>query len=162
VGGGYQPDEELLIKTWSPPSGIRGILTPVNHRIVGMRFIVTGFIFLLLGGILAVIMRSQLAQPDLDLVSAELYRQLFSMHGTTMMFFFAVPIFEGLGMYLVPLMIGARDMALPRLGAYGYWVYLIAGVTLYGGFLLGHGADAGWFAHAPLSSDTDFTAWTSG
>ncbi|CAN5632972.1 cytochrome c oxidase subunit I [soil metagenome] len=157
VGGGYQPDEELLIKTWSPPSGIRGILTPVNHRIVGMRFIVTGFIFLLLGGILAVIMRSQLAQPDLDLVSAELYRQLFSMHGTTMMFFFAVPIFEGLGMYLVPLMIGARDMALPRLGAYGYWVYLIAGVTLYGGFLLGHGADAGWFAHAPLSSDTDFT-----
>jgi cytochrome c oxidase subunit I+III len=155
---GYTPDEELLNQAWAPPKGlIPYIFTPVNHRIVGLRFIVTAFIFFVLGGILAVIMRTQLAAPELDVVSAELFQQLFSVHGATMMFFFAVPMFEGLGIYLVPLMIGARDMAMPRLGAYGYWTYVIAGVTLYVGLLIGHGADAGWFAHAPLSSSLEFT-----
>jgi cytochrome c oxidase subunit I+III len=151
------PDEEMLTRTWSPPPGIRGFFMVVNYRTLGMRFIVTGFIFLLLGGIQALVMRAQLAQPNLDLVSPELFQQLFTMHGVTMMFFFAVPIFEGLAMYLVPLMIGARDMAMPRLGAFGYWVYLIAGITLYVGFFLGVGPDSGWFAHAPLSSDTSFS-----
>ncbi|MBA2667004.1 MAG: cytochrome c oxidase subunit 4 [Trueperaceae bacterium] len=153
----YRPDPDLLTRTWGPLPGIRGFFAVVNYQVVGMRFIVTGFIFLLLGGIQALVMRTQLAQPNLDLVSSELYQQLFTMHGVTMMFFFAVPIFEGLAMYLLPLMIGSRDMAMPRLGAFGYWIYLIAGITLYTGFFLGLGPDAGWFAHAPLSSDRNFT-----
>lgn len=159
VGGEeeFRPDEELLTRTWSPLPGIKGFFTVVNYRYVGMRFIVTAFVFMLLGGVQALVMRAQLAQADLNLVSADFYQQLFTMHGTTMMFFFAVPIFEGLAIYLLPLMLGTRDMAMPRLGAFGYWLYLIAGVTLYAGFFLGAGPDAGWFAHAPLSSDTDFT-----
>jgi len=151
------PDAARLHETWKALPGVLGFLSVVNYTTIGLRFIVTGFVFLLLGGIQALVMRTQLAQPNLDLVSAELYQQLFSMHGVTMMFFFAVPMFEGLAMYLVPVMIGARDMALPRLGALGYWLYLIAGITLYAGFFLGVGPDAGWFAHAPLSSDTSFT-----
>ena len=151
------PDAELLHRTWKPHAGIKGFFTVVSYNTIGMRFIVTGFIFLLLGGVQALVMRTQLAQPNLDVVSAELYQQLFSMHGVTMMFFFAVPMFEGLAMYLVPLMIGSRDMAMPRLGALGYWLYVIAGITMYTGFFLGVGPDAGWFAHAPLSSDTSFT-----
>src|SRR5690625_1239109 len=109
----------------------------VNHRTVGRRFIVTGIIFLILGGIQALMMRTQLAQPELDVISTELFQQLFSMHGTTMMFLFAVPIFEGVAMYLIPLMVGARDMSMPRLSAFGYWLYLIAGVTLFTSFFLG-------------------------
>src|SRR5690606_28689657 len=84
-------------------------------------------------------------------VDPDLYRQLFTMHGTTMMFFFAVPIMEGVGMYVVPLMIGARDMAFPRLNAFGYYVYLIGGVVLYAVFFLGMAPDAGWFMYPPLS-----------
>jgi cytochrome c oxidase subunit I+III len=152
-----QPNLALLERTWAPQPGLLGFLTVVSYRQIGMRFIVTGFFFLLLGGIMAIVMRTQLARPNLDLVSTELYSQLFSMHGVTMMFFFAVPMFEGLAMYLVPLMIGARDMAMPRLGALGYWIYAIAGLTLFTGFFLGVGPDAGWFAHAPLSSDRSFT-----
>jgi cytochrome c oxidase subunit I+III len=83
------------------------------------------------------VMRLQLAYPDLRLVSPDAYNQLFTMHGTTMMFLFAVPMAEGLGIYLVPLMIGARDMALPRLNAFGYWVYLIAGISLYAAYFFG-------------------------
>lgn len=116
-----------------------------------------GIIFLILGGIQALMMRTQLAQPELDLISTELFQQLFSMHGTTMVFLFAVPIFEGVAMYLIPLMVGARDMSMPRLSAFGYWLYLIAGVTLFTSFFLGVAPDAGWFAHAPLSSDRSFT-----
>jgi cytochrome c oxidase subunit I+III len=151
------PDPELLHRVWKPLPGIKGFFAVVSYSSIGMRFIITGFVFLLLGGVQALVMRTQLAQPNLDVVSAELFQQLFSMHGVTMMFFFAVPMFEGLAMYLVPLMIGSRDMAMPRLGALGYWLYLIAGITLYAGFFLGVGPDAGWFAHAPLSSDPSFT-----
>jgi cytochrome c oxidase subunit I+III len=152
-----RPDPDLLNRTWGPLPGIAGFFTVVSYRQIGMRFIVSGFVFLLLGGVQALVMRTQLAQPNLDVVSSELFQQLFTMHGVTMMFFFAVPMFEGLAMYLVPLMIGSRDMAMPRLGALGYWIYLIAGITLYTGFFLGAGPDAGWFAHAPLSSDTSYT-----
>lgn len=155
--GGYRPDEEALERAWSRPPGWRGPLMVVNHRTVGRRFIVTGIIFLILGGIQALMMRTQLAQPELDLISTELFQQLFSMHGTTMVFLFAVPIFEGVAMYLIPLMVGARDMSMPRLSAFGYWLYLIAGVTLFTSFFLGVAPDAGWFAHAPLSSDRSFT-----
>jgi cytochrome c oxidase subunit II len=127
----------ILQRTWESPGGFLGWFSQVNHRDIGRRFIVTAFVFFLLGGIEALLMRLQLAVPENTLIDPDLYRQLFTMHGTTMMFFFAVPVMEGFAMYLVPLMIGTRDMAFPRLNAFGYYVYLIAGVVLYGAFFLG-------------------------
>jgi cytochrome c oxidase subunit 1 len=143
------PDE--LTRVWSRPNDISGFLTAVNHRAVGQRYIITAFIFFILAGINALVMRVQLAAPDLEVVSPELYNQLFTMHGTTMMFIFAVPMVEGLGIYFVPLMIGARDMAFPRLNAFGYWVFLFSGIVLFVSFAAGLAPDGGWFNYVPLS-----------
>jgi cytochrome c oxidase subunit I+III len=140
-----------LNRTWASPPGFFGWFSHVNHRSIGRRFLITAFVFFLLGGLQAMVMRLQLALPESNLVSADLYAQLFTMHGTTMMFFFAVPVMEGIAIYLVPLMIGTRDMVFPRLNAFGYYVYLIGGVVLYAAFFLGSGPDAGWFAYPPLS-----------
>lgn len=122
--------EEQLAETWGQGSGLWGFLTAVNHKTIALRYIVTAFIFFSLAGIAALIMRVQLAQPELRVISPDLYNQLFTTHGTTMVFLFAIPIVEAIGMYFVPMMIGARDMAFPRLNAFGYWVYLIAGTTV--------------------------------
>jgi cytochrome c oxidase subunit I+III len=146
-----RPAIQRLVRTWDRPPGFVGWLGAVNHRSVGIRFIVTAFVFFLLAGLQAVVMRVQLAQPTLDLVSPSLFNELFTMHGSAMMFLFAVPMLEGLGIYFVPLMIGARDMAFPRLNAFGYWVYLITGVTMYWSFFTGTAPDAGWFNYPPLS-----------
>ena len=140
-----------LDDTWRSPPGFLGWFTHVNHRSIGKRFIVTAFVFFLLGGLEALVMRVQLGSPENTLLDPETYNQLFTMHGTTMMFFFAVPVLEGFAIYLVPLMLGTRDMAFPRLNAFGYYVYLIAGVVLYGAFFMGLGPDTGWFSYAPLS-----------
>jgi cytochrome c oxidase subunit I+III len=149
--GGEQVKTDPLTRAWSRTKDISGWMTAVNHRSIGMRYIVTSFIFFLLAGISAIIMRLQLALPQLDLISPELYNQLFTMHGTTMMFFFAVPAMEGLGIYLVPLMIGARDAAFPRLNAFGYWIFLFAGVTLYISLFTGVAPNGGWFNYVPLT-----------
>ncbi|MDQ3032043.1 MAG: cytochrome c oxidase subunit I [Myxococcota bacterium] len=143
--------ERALRETWSQPRGIIAFLTNVNHRAVGTRFMVTAFVFFLLGGIEALIMRVQLASPSADVIGPETYDQLFTMHGSTMMFLFAVPFLEGLAIYVVPLMIGTRDMAFPRLNAFGYWVYLIAGVALHVALLAGLAPNAGWFNYVPLA-----------
>ena len=140
-----------LERTWRSPPGFFRWFTHVNHRNIGKRFIVTSLVFFALGGLLAVVMRLQLAQPAQDVVSTDLYSQLLTMHGTTMMFFFAVPAMEGFAIYFVPLMIGTRDMAFPRLNAFGYYVYLIAGIVLYLSLFLGMAPDAGWFAYVPLA-----------
>jgi cytochrome c oxidase subunit I+III len=140
-----------LEQVWGGPTGLAA-LTAVNHKTIGLRFIVTALIFFVLAGITALVMRVQLAQPGMDVLSPEAYNQFFTSHGTSMMFLFAVPIMEGFGMYFVPLMIGTRDMAFPRLNAFGYWVFLLAGVTLYVAFALGLAPNAGWFNYAPLSS----------
>lgn len=144
--------EDLLDRTWQSPPGFLGWFLHVNHRSIGKRFIVTAFLFLILGGIEALVMRLQLSRPGNNLLSPDLYNQFFTMHGTTMMFFFAVPVMEGFAIYLTPLMVGARDMAFPRLNAFGYYVYLIAGIALYVSFFLGMAPDAGWFAYVPLSN----------
>ena len=141
-----------LDRTWASPPGFVGWFSHVNHRNIGRRFIVTAFAFFLLGGVQALLMRLQLAAPENGVVDADSYRQLFTMHGTTMMFFFAVPVMEGFAIYLLPLMIGTRDMAFPRLNAFGYYVYLIGGVVLYAAFFLGFGPDAGWFSYVPLAN----------
>jgi cytochrome c oxidase subunit I+III len=145
-------DEATLHRTWVTPPGIRGALSAVNHRTVGIRFIVTALVFFVIAGIMGVMMRTQLAQSQLQLLSPQTYNQLMTLHGTTMMFLFAVPVMEGVGMYLVPLMTGARDLAFPRLSSFGYYVYLIAGVALLGGALVS-APDAGWFAYVPLSTE---------
>ncbi|MGY0581697.1 MAG: cytochrome c oxidase subunit I [Paraglaciecola chathamensis] len=143
--------ESILDKTWLSPPGFFGWFTHVNQRQIGFRFVVTSLIFFALGGLLALLMRLQLVQPENTLMGAEFYHQIMTMHGTTMMFFFAVPAMEGLGIYLVPLMLGTRDMSFPRLNAFGYYVYLIAGITLYLALFLGMAPDTGWFSYVPLA-----------
>ena len=144
-------EREELEKTWARPRGVIGWLTDTDHKAIALRYIVTAFIFFLFGGIEAVLMRLQLARPENHFLGPDLYNQVFSVHGTTMMFLFAVPIMTALGVYLVPLMVGSRDVAFPRLNSYGYFVYLIGGILLYTSFLLNVGPDAGWFSYVPLA-----------
>jgi cytochrome c oxidase subunit 1 len=140
-----------LERTWRPRRGLYGFLTNVDHTVIGKRYIVTAFAFFALGGLEALLMRLQLARPESRLIGPDLYNQLFTTHGSTMMFLFAVPVMEGMALYLVPLMVGTRNTAFPRLTAYSYWVYLIGGVLLYAGLFTNTGPDAGWFAYTPLS-----------
>lgn len=149
-------DPDVLHQTWKSPSGLIGWFRPVNHKVYGRRFVATSFFFFLLAGLTAVVMRTQLAVPENDLVSPDMYNQLFSMHGITMMFLFAVPMGEAIGMYLVPLMIGTRDMAFPRLGALGYWIFLIGGLFLWGTLFFDLAPDTGWFNEVPLG-ETEFS-----
>ncbi|HET6777738.1 MAG TPA: cytochrome c oxidase subunit I [Gemmatimonadales bacterium] len=140
-----------LERTWRERTGFWGWLTSVDHKSVGKRYIVTAFIFFILGGVNAALMRAQLARPENTLIGPDLYNQLFSVHGITMMFLFAVPIMTAMGIYFVPLMIGARNIAFPRLNAYGYWVYLIGGLFLYVALLTNTGPETGWFSYVPLA-----------
>jgi cytochrome c oxidase subunit 1 len=140
-----------LSKTWGSKSGIWGALTTVDHKIIGRRYVVTAFVFLFLAGILALVMRVQLARPQAGLLGPDQYNQIFTMHGTTMMFLFGVPVMEAFAVYLVPLMVGTRNIAFPRLNAFSYYVYLFGGLMIWVAFALNAGADAGWFAYVPLS-----------
>jgi cytochrome c oxidase subunit 1 len=144
-------ESALLARTWGRPRGFLHWLRDVDHKAIGRRYIVTAFIFMLLGGVLALIMRLQLATPGGHVLGPDKYDQFFTTHGSTMMFLFAVPVMQGFGIYLVPLMIGARNVALPRVNAYGYWVYLIGCLFLWVSFFTNTGPDAGWFAYVPLS-----------
>jgi cytochrome c oxidase subunit I+III len=142
---------DRLAAVWDMRPGILGWLGAVNHKQVGRRYIVTALAFFVIGGIQAVVLRVQLGAPDAGVISPELYNQLFTMHGTTMMFLFAVPITEAVSIYLAPLMLGARDMPLPRLNAFGYWAYLFGGLFVYASFFVGEVPDGGWFAYPPLT-----------
>ena len=144
-------DHARLWKAWEPHTGLWGWLTSVSHKSVAKRYIATCLLWFLFGGLEAAVMRAQLARPESTLVGPDRYNQVFSMHGTTMMFLFAVPIMQAMGLYLVPLMVGARNVAYPRLNALGYWVFLAGGSFIYIAFVLNTGADAGWFAYVPLS-----------
>jgi cytochrome c oxidase subunit 1 len=140
-----------LSATWREKSGLWGWLTSTNHKSIAKRYIVTALIFFALGGLEAGMMRMQLSRPENRFVGPDLYNQIFTMHGSTMMFLFAVPVMEAVGLYLVPLMIGTRNVAFPRLNALGYWMYLGGGLFLYGAFFLNTGPDVGWFAYVPLA-----------
>jgi cytochrome c oxidase subunit 1 len=140
-----------LALVWGTPGGIIGALSSVDHKVVGRRYIVTAFAFLFLAGIAAVAMRIQLARAENTLIGPDLYNQLFTMHGTTMMFLFAVPVMEAFAVYLVPLMVGTRNIAFPRLNAFSYWVYVSGGLMIWVAFMLNIGADAGWFSYVPLA-----------
>jgi cytochrome c oxidase subunit I+III len=143
--------ERQLAAIWSTPAGLWGALTTVDHKIIARRYIVTAFVFLILGGLLALGMRVQLARPENRLLGPDLYNQVFTMHGSNMMFLFAVPVMEAMAIYLVPLMVGTRNIAFPRLNAFSYWIYLAGGLLLWISFLLDMGPDVGWFAYVPLS-----------
>ena len=140
-----------LERAWRPGRGLLGWLSITTHQAIGMRYIATAFVFLLIGGIEALVMRFQLASANNTLLGPERYNQFFTTHGTTMMFLFAVPMMEGMGIYLIPLMMGTRNVAFPRLNAFGYWLYVMGGLVLYAGFFTGTGPDAGWFSYPPLS-----------
>ncbi len=132
--------------------GLVGWVTTTDHKRIGLLYMVTAFAFFLLGGVLALLIRAELAQPGRQLVGESTYNQLFTMHGSVMMFLFAVPMAFGLANYLVPLQLGAPDMAFPRLNALSYWLYLGGGLTMVSGFLTARGAaQFGWTAYAPLS-----------
>ena len=143
---------DALTRQWSTAPGLPGVISAVNHKQIGLRFIVTAFAFLLIGGVQAVLLRLQLLGPERDVLGPEAYNQVFTMHGTTMMFLFAIPMLEGLAMYLMPLQLGARDLPFPRLNAFGYWAYLAGGLLLYWSLFSGEIPDGGWFAYTPLTS----------
>ncbi len=141
-----------LTRIWETAPGVRGWFTTVDHKIIGKRYLVTAFAFLLLGGLEALGLRAQLAQPGQHLLGPEAYNQLFTMHGVTMIFLYALPVLSGFSNYLWPLMLGSRDMAFPRLNALSYWVFLFSGLFLYASFVLGLAPDAGWFNYVPYTS----------
>jgi len=142
---------QALAKVWCERPGLWGWLTSVDHKSIGRRYIVTAFVFLGLAGILALLMRWQLAGPDRRLLNPDLYNQIFTMHGTVMMFLFAVPVMEAVSVYVTPLLVGTRIIAFPRLNAFSYWVYLFGGIMLFVAFLVGTGPDIGWFSYVPLA-----------
>src|SRR6202046_1787212 len=136
-------------------------VTTVDHKRLGILYIVYALVFLVIGGFEAGVMRIQLVRPHNDFVSPQVFNRMFTMHGTTMIFFVAMPLVFGFANYLVPLMIGARDMAFPRLNAFSFWMTALGGCFLYFSFLGGSGLygagstpDAGWFAYAPLTAKT--------
>ena len=126
-------------------------LMTTDHKKIGVMYMLTGFAFFLVGGIEALLIRTQLAVPNGKVLSPEIYNQIFTMHGVTMIFLFVMPTLTGFGNYIVPLMIGARDMAFPRLNAFGYWIVLFGGIFLNSSFLFGAAPNAGWFNYAPLT-----------
>lgn len=137
---------------WETPPGLRGWLSTVDHKEIGLRYLVTAFIFLFAGGIEALIMRLQLAGPNEHLLTPEQYDELFTMHGATMIIWYAFPVLSGFSNYLWPLIFGSRDMAFPRLNAFSYWVFLASGIFLYVSFAVGAPPNAGWFNYVPLAS----------
>jgi len=126
-------------------------ISTVDHKKIGTLYLITTLFFFCVGGVEALLIRIQLAWPGNTFLGPDAYNQIFTMHGTTMVFLVVVPLLLGLANYLTPLMIGARDMALPRLNAFSFWVFLFGGILLYFSFVSGHAPSAGWFSYAPLS-----------
>jgi cytochrome c oxidase subunit I+III len=144
---------ERLERVWAEREGLLGWLTTTNHKRIGLLYFFTTIAFFVAGGVEALLMRTQLVQPDNTLLSPATYNQLLTMHGVTMIFLFVIPMTTGaFGNYLVPLMIGARDMAFPRLNALSFWLFLGSGVFMYFGLVVGQAPDSGWFSYVPLST----------
>jgi cytochrome c oxidase subunit I+III len=141
-----------LTRIWASEPGWKGWLTTVNHNDLGRMFLAAAVLFFLIGGILAMLIRAQLATPRSAFMGPAIYNQVFTMHGTIMMFLFAIPLFEGLTIYLLPKLLGSRDLAFPRLTAYGFWCYVFGASMLVVSLLAGVAPDSGWFMYPPLSS----------
>lgn len=145
------PVEMERLEKFTEHAGLLKWVSSVDHKVIGVMYMLATLMFFLFGGIEALIMRYQLAWPENTFVSPETYDQLFTLHGTTMIFLVVVPLLIGIGTYILPLQIGARDMAFPRLNAMSFWLFLFGGILLYCSILVGNSPDAGWFAYAPLS-----------
>lgn len=146
-----EPLLEELRRIWETRPGALGWLASVDHKEIGIRYLVTAFVFLILGGVEALILRVQLAGPDLRLLTPEQYNQLFTMHGVTMIFLYALPMLSGFSNYLWPLLLGSRDMAFPRLNALSYWIFLFSGIFIYSTLPFGQAPNAGWFNYVPFT-----------
>ena len=144
--------EQRLVELWDTPKTLHGFFSTVDHKELGRRYVATAMAFLILGGVEALIMRLQLWGPQLSLLTPEMYNQIFTMHAITMIFWYASPILSGFAIFLIPLMIGARDMAFPRFNAFTYWTYLFSGILIYIAPILGQAPDAGWFAYVPYTT----------
>ncbi|MGR3805117.1 MAG: cytochrome c oxidase subunit I [Marinibacterium profundimaris] len=145
---------DRLRKAWETPSGWR-YWTAVNNSEVGRWYCMTALVFMLMAGVMALLIRAQLAVPENDLIPADRFNQLFTMHGSAMMFLFAVPLFEAISILLLPGMLGARDMPFPRLSAYGYWCFLIGGIFVIGSIFFDAAPRAGWFMYPPLATEDE-------
>src|SRR4051795_46641 len=144
--------EPAIIRRPRALTGPASWFTTVDHKRIGILYGVTAFIFFCIGGIEALLIRLQLAQPNGHILSADAYNQVFTMHGTTMIFLVVMPLGSAFANYLVPLQIGAADVAFPRLNALSYWIFLFGGLFLYSSFLLGGAPNGGWFGYAPMTS----------
>jgi cytochrome c oxidase subunit 1/cytochrome c oxidase subunit I+III len=146
------PENTVPLPSLKANNGLLSWVSSIDHKQIGIMYLIITLIYFLLGGLEALLIRVQLAHPGNDFLTPEAYNQLFTMHGTTMIFFVVMPFLIGVGVYLLPLMIGARDMAFPRLNALSFWLFFFGGILLYYSFLTQSGApDVGWFAYAPLS-----------
>jgi cytochrome c oxidase subunit 1 len=148
------PPEQPVRLLRRPTGYTRGLwswITTVDHKKIGILYGTTAFFFFLVGGLEALLLRIQLGSPNSTFLSADAYNQVFTMHGTTMIFLVVMPLSAGLANYLVPLQIGARDVAFPRLNAFGYWTFLVGGLFMYSSFIFGGAPNGGWFGYAPLS-----------
>lgn len=146
-----EQQERELSQAWLPPRGW-WYWSDVNNSTVGLWYTLAGFAFFFFGGILALLMRVQLVVPGNDFMTADQYNQVFTLHGTVMMFLFAVPIFEAISILLLPQMLGARDLPFPRLSAYGFWCFLIGGIFVCGSLFFGAAPRGGWFMYPPLTT----------
>jgi cytochrome c oxidase subunit I+III len=148
--------EAQLREVWRTPSGWR-YWTSVNNTEIGLWYGAAAFIFMLFAGVLALLVRVQLAVPGNDFLSADMFNQAFTLHGTVMMFLFAVPIFEAVAIFLLPSMLGARELPFPRLSAFGFWSFALGGVFVCGSIFFGAAPNTGWFMYPPLATDKEYS-----
>jgi len=146
-------DAEELEEIWADAPGTPGFFSTVDHKRIGMRYIYTAFFFFFTSGLMALVMRDQLAAPNNHVVGPETYNQLMTLHGTTMIFLFNTPVLAGFGNYILPLQLGTRDMAFPRLNAFSYWIFVLSGIFFYTSFLIGKAPDGGWFGYTPMTAN---------
>ena len=151
-----QVQEAQLREVWRTPSGWR-YWTSVNNTEIGLWYGAAAFIFMLFAGVLALLVRVQLVVPENDFLSAETFNQAFTLHGTVMMFLFAVPIFEAVAIYLLPSMLGARELPFPRLSAFGFWSFALGGIFVCGSIFFGAAPNGGWFMYPPLATDKAYS-----
>ncbi|MBV9078320.1 MAG: cbb3-type cytochrome c oxidase subunit I, partial [Methylobacteriaceae bacterium] len=152
VGADYEsPVARSLEEIWETEPGVYGWISTVDHKEIGIRYLVTAFAFLLVGGIEALIMRLQLARPNQALLTPQTYDDFFTLHAITMIFLYALPVLSGFSNYLFPLALGARDMAFPRMNAFSYWIYLASGLFIYASLIFWEPPNAGWFNYVPFA-----------
>lgn len=145
-------ENELPVRRKQPGNVVVKWMTTTDHKTIGTMYLVTSFVFFLIGGLLALFMRAELARPGTQIMSNEQFNQAFTMHGTIMLLMFATPLFAGFANWIMPLQIGAPDVAFPRLNMFAYWLYLFGSSIAVAGFVTPNGAaDFGWFAYSPLS-----------